>query len=487
MGEDKPTTSVTMAKPAHHTWKYIRSNLLTVLTLTGILLGITFGCVLRHSKDEKWSQRDHVYIKFGGEIFLRMLKALTLPLLISCVITALGSLELRVSGKVGIRTGLFYLTTSVCAVVLGIVLVITIRPGIYKNHHERVEPPTQLKLRKVWNGDVLMDIVRNMFPSNLFQATMNQYQTIMDVSTLSKNIDDANIPTKSRNVEATNLLGLLIFSTIFGLALSSLGPYGKAVLKFFRCLSQIMMIISGWILWLAPVGVFFLLAGKILEVGDIHDTFHQIWLYLFTVLLGLITHALVVLPILYFVITGSHPFKVMGNVIQALVTAFGTASSSATLPATVACVEDKNGVDPRIARFVLPIGAILNMDGTALYEAVAALFLAQLHGISLDLGSILAVSLFATIASVGASGIPQAGMVTMIMMANILGLPAESIAFLIPVDFILDRCRTAVNVLGDALGASLVDKLCKEEMTMSNEDDSFPSKNSSVSTLAEEV
>jgi Na+/H+-dicarboxylate symporter len=283
---------------------------------------------------------------------------------------------------------------------------------------------------------------------------------------LAKNesIDDSMVPTKSKTSEGVNTLGLVIYSVIFGLALSSLGPYGKSVLKFFRCFSQIMMIISNWVMWLAPVGIFCLLAGQVLEVGDLHDTFHLMRMYVFTVLLGLLTHGMLVLPVLYFVICGSHPFKVIGNASHALLTAFGTSSSTATLPATVSCMEDKSGVDPRIARSVLPIGAVMNMDGTALYEAVAALFLAQLNGISLDFGSIIAVSLFATIASVGASGIPHAGIITMTMLMNALGLPAENIAFLIPVDFLLHRCRTTINVLGDTLGASLVDTLCKEEL-----------------------
>ncbi|ODN05765.1 Excitatory amino acid transporter 2 [Orchesella cincta] len=237
---------------------------------------------------------------------------------------------------------------------------------------------------------------------------------------------------------------------------------------------------------LSPIGVFCLMAGGILDVNDLDKIFATTGLYVFTVLLGLLLHGLVVLPMIYFVISGSHPFKLIGNVVQALVTAFGTSSSIAALPATVSCVEDKHGVDPRVARFVLPLGAAINMDGTALYEAVAALFLVQLHGIPLDFPSIVAVSFIATIASIGASGIPHAGLVTMTMLMNVLGLPAESIAFLIPVDWILHRFRTTVNVLGDVIGASLVDTLCKGEL------DEFPikptdSESAQLSTTEEDV
>lgn len=144
---------------AQKSWKYVRSNLLTMFTIISIIFGITFGLVLRNCKEDKWSTREQVYVKFGGEIFLRMLKALSLPLILSSVIAALGSLDLRLSGKVGMRTFLFYLLTTVCAIVLGILLVITIHPGSH-NQNEKLERPIQLKPRKILNADVMMDMVR---------------------------------------------------------------------------------------------------------------------------------------------------------------------------------------------------------------------------------------------------------------------------------------------------------------------------------------
>jgi len=397
---------------------------------------------------------------------------------LSSVIAALGSLDLRLAGKVGARTFFYYVLSTVCAVILGVVLVATIHPGVH-NQDEKLQHPAPLKPRKIVNGDVMMDMLRNMFPANLVQATLYQYETILDVPTPAQmeqklrnneSINDPEYSITSRNSEGTNILGLVVFSTAFGIALASMGVYGRPILKLFRCLSQLLLIVSSWVLWLSPIGIFCLLAGRILEIRNLDETLATTGVFVFTVLLGLLLHGLVVLPMIYFVITGSHPFKLIGNVTQALVTAFGTSSSTAALPATVACLEDKHGVDPRIARFVLPLGAAINMDGTALYQAVAALFLVQLHGIPLDFASIVAVSFIATITSIGASGIPHAGLATMTMMMNVLGLPADSIAFLTYVDWILHRFRTTVNVLGDAIGASLVDVLCKDEL------DKFPIK-----------
>merc|ERR1712209_186467 len=148
----------------------------------------------------------------------------------------------------------------------------------------------------------------------------------------------------------------------------------------------------------------------------------------------------------------------------AITTAWGTASSSATLPVTMNCLEEKNGVDPRISRFVLPIGATINMDGTALYEAVAALFIAQVRNMSMSVGQIVAISITATAASIGAAGIPQAGLVTMVMVLDTVGLPAEDVTLILAVDWLLDRFRTAINVLGDSIGAGLVYELSKNDL-----------------------
>merc|ERR1712098_373306 len=164
------------------------------------------------------------------------------------------------------------------------------------------------------------------------------------------------------------------------------------------------------------------------------------------------------------VICRKLPFRYIKNMLAALTTAWGTASSSATLPVTMNCLEEKNGIDPRISRFVLPIGATINMDGTALYEAVAALFIARMYGVTASLPEILAISITATATSIGAAGIPQAGLVTMVMVLETVGLPSQAVSIIMSVDWLLDRFRTTINVLGDSLGAGIVSHLSEEEM-----------------------
>merc|ERR1712050_571074 len=190
--------------------------------------------------------------------------------------------------------------------------------------------------------------------------------------------------------------------------------------------------------------------------------------YLITVTLGITIQVFIILPIIYGVVTKTLPFKFIGKMGPALATAFGTASSAATLPVTVNSLEDGNKVDPRISRFVLPIGATINMDGTALYEAVAAIFISQVNGMALSIGQVIAISITATAASIGAAGIPQAGLVTMVMVLDTVGLPAEDVTLILAVDWLLDRFRTAINVLGDSIGAGIVYELSKNDLEDTN-------------------
>merc|ERR1712073_265134 len=266
----------------------------------------------------------------------------------------------------------------------------------------------------------------------------------------------------------TNILGLVFFAVFLGVTLAIMEERGKPLLDFFTCLSEAMMTITTWVIYMTPIGVFFLIGGQILEMKDFSVVAGQLGLYFMTVLVGLFVHGFVVLPIIFSVCTRQLPFRFIANMTNAFTTAFGTASSSATLPVTINLLEEKNGVDPRISRFVLPIGATINMDGTALYEAVAAIFISQVNGMALSIGQVIAISITATAASIGAAGIPQAGLVTMVMVLDTVGLPAEDVTLILAVDWLLDRFRTAINVLGDSIGAGIVYELSKGDLEDTN-------------------
>lgn len=440
-------------------------NLLTLLTFGAVLLGVGLGFLLRGYGP--WDKRTLMYIEFPGELFLRMLKGLILPLIVASLISAVGGLDTTISGKIGLRAVAYYMITTVMAIVLGIILVVSIRPGSAET--SALPEETNKKIRISTTADTLMDLVRNMFPPNLVEAAFAQFATVLtppkmknESENVSTNYNEWTIGNEYGG--GTNILGLVVFSVVLGVVLGQMKEQGRPLLAMCTSLSEAMMRITKLVIWLSPVGVIFLIMAKIMEIERLDQIAGQVGMYTVTVMVGLFIHGLLVLPVIYFIFVRRLPFSYLSGLMQALATAFATSSSSATLPVTISCLEEKNGVDPRVTRFCLPIGATINMDGTALYEAVAAIFISQVRHVPLDAGKIVAISITATAASIGAAGIPQAGLVTMVMVLNVIGLPPEDVALILIVDWFLDRFRTAINVLGDAVGAAVVEHLSREDL-----------------------
>jgi len=255
------------------------------------------------------------------------------------------------------------------------------------------------------------------------------------------------------------ILPLIVFSLFFGIVLSTFGERGQPVVRLLGMVNDVILKMVDWILWYAPIGVFGLIAGRLGAAGGLAEfwgEFLGLLKYCLTVIVGLGIHALVVLPLILWFVGRRTPWKYAGGMAAALSTAFTTASSSATLPATFDGVVDQNKVRKDSANLVLPLGATINMDGTALYEAVAAMFIAQSYGIDMSFGDQAIVFFTATLAAIGAAGIPQAGLVTMILVLQAVDLPLEGIALILAVDWFLDRIRTTVNVWGDSIGAAVV-------------------------------
>ncbi|NXI94099.1 EAA3 protein, partial [Psophia crepitans] len=444
-------------------------------------LGIGVGMLVREYG--KLSNLDKFYFSFPGEVLMRMLKLIILPLIISSMITGVAALDSSVSGKIGLRAVIYYFCTTVIAVILGIVLVVTIKPGVPQTANEIDRVGSTPEVNTV---DAMLDLIRNMFPENLVQACFQQYKTKREKieaatgvdkngSTLTEEpVTTATTAEASENKtqeykivgvysDGINVLGLIVFCLVFGMVIGKMGEKGQVLVDFFNALNEATMRIVQIIMWYMPIGIVFLIAGKIIEVED-WEIFRKLGLYMATVLSGLAIHSTVILPLIYLIIVRKNPFRFAMGMAQALLTALMISSSSATLPVTFRCAEEKNLIDKRITRFVLPVGATINMDGTALYEAVAAVFIAQLNDLELDIGQIVTISVTATAASIGAAGVPQAGLVTMVIVLSAVGLPAEDVTLIIAVDWLLDRFRTMVNVLGDAFGTGIVEKLSKKEL-----------------------
>ncbi|XP_019386999.1 PREDICTED: excitatory amino acid transporter 5 [Crocodylus porosus] len=467
-----------------------KRNGLLILSVLSVIVGCLLGFFLR---TRRLSQQEISYFQFPGELLMRMLKMLILPLVVSSLMSGLAALDAKTSSRLGIITVTYYLWTTFVAVIVGIIMVSIIHPGgaAQKQNTEESGKPIMS------SADALLDLIRNMFPANLVEATFKQYRT-KNIPIIKSNkaasestthhiiiygVQDENgsniqnfalditpppeviYKSEPGTSDGMNVLGIVIFSATMGIMLGRMGNSGIPLVSFCQCLNESVMKIVAVAVWYFPFGIVFLIAGKILEMDDPTAIGKKLGFYAITVVCGLVVHGLFILPMMYFFITKKNPIVFIRGILQALLIALATSSSSATLPITFKCLLENNHVDRRIARFVLPVGATINMDGTALYEAVAAIFIAQVNNYELDFGQIITISITATAASIGAAGIPQAGLVTMVIVLTSVGLPTDDITLIIAVDWALDRFRTMINVLGDALAAGIMAHVCRKEFT----------------------
>lgn len=389
--------------------------------IIGIIIGIILGGLLGSLLGERM-----LWAGFLGKLFLNALRMIVIPLIVTSMITGVISLgDVRRLGRTGAKTMLFYLTTTGISVAIGIVLVNLIQPGIGSESGVAVSS----EITKRAGEYSIFNVILGMVPPNIVKA-----------------------------MSETKVLPLILFSLIFGGIVTTMGEKGKPLAEFFESANGAIMKFVHVIMLVAPFGVFGLIAGRFAEAGGVAfaDELMKLGKYFITVIIGLTIHALIVLPAIL-KIFGRRPVrKYAANMVQALATAFSTASSSATLPVTMECVEEKNRVNHKASSFVLPLGATINMDGTALYEAVAAIFIAQIYGIDLTVGQQIIIFFTANLAAIGAAGIPEAGLVTMVMVLESVGLPIEGIASILAIDWFLDRFRTTVNVWGDSVGAAVI-------------------------------
>jgi len=404
--------------------------------LFAILSGIVAGILIGGFTPEMGSA-----VAFVGELFLKALFVMVVPLVMSSIVVGVSSLgDVRTLGPLGAKTVLFFMTTTGIAVIIGLLLVLAIQPGVSSTpqvinlqEHDAATVEQQMENKPTTIGELLKTILTGLVPKNLFSAMVN-----------------------------AEVLPLIFFSLIFGGILTTLGEKGELVIRFFDGVNEAIMAMVHLLMWTAPIGIGALLAGRLGEAGGFSGFWPQLvqlGAYAGTVIIALLIHGFIVLPlILHFIGKQSVPTYAR-NMSTALTTAFSTSSSSATLPITMEAVIDEQGISSRTARFVLPLGATINMNGTALYEAVAAVFIAQSYGIELTLAHTIIIVLTATLAAVGAAGIPEAGLVTMVIVLKAVDLPIEGISLILVIDWFLDRCRTTVNVWSDAVGAAVIDTL----------------------------
>lgn len=398
----------------------------------------------------------------GGEVFLNLLKMMVVPLVMTSVMCGiLGMGDVRKLGRPGFYTIAYYLATTVLAVIVGLAVVNVIQPGVGTVDDEtirEIQQGSSETKEKVFSFLAEKVKVPKDEVAEFFGEEAQVEPTIaMILENLVKSLFTDNLFTAAAE---TNLLPLIVFSIIFAGMLTTLGENVDILKTGIEQINHALMAFIMLLMRIAPLGIFCLVTARFGEAradGELRQVISQTGWYMLTVLTGLGLHALVTLPILLWVFTRRNPYRFLWQMSRAILTAFSTASSSATLPITMECAEKEAGVSEKSANFVLPLGATINMDGTALYEAAAAIFIAQVIGADMGVMQQVTIALTATLAAVGAAGIPEAGLVTMLIVLNAVGLPVEFVALILSVDWLLDRFRTAVNAFGDACGSAIID------------------------------
>ncbi|XP_046560054.1 excitatory amino acid transporter 3-like [Haliotis rubra] len=378
----------------------LRSNILLIVTVLAVVVGVVVGVICRQFTPTEETIR---LVKFPGELFLRMLRLLMLPLVVASMITGLGSMKGAVAGRIGLLAMLYYIATTVIALLISLALVHAIKPG--SNSPTKTRDITQAQEVRTSGTDMVLDAIRNVFPDNIIGAAIQHTRTIttdfdtrLELTNASVNGENAALNMTRRGplvlkktvvMGGINIVGILTYSVVFGVFLSRMGRHGSVVLRFFNAINTITL-----------------------------------------------------------------------NMIQ-------LAMCSAALPVTIRCMEKKLKVSHSISKFVLPIGATVNMDAGAIYYVCAPVFIAQYSGVSLSVTNIIIISLIAILGSIGAAGVPGTGITALLLVLNAVGLPDTGISYLVTIDWLTDRIRTSVNVAGDCLAVGVVSHFTKKAFAKS--------------------
>ena len=395
-----------------------------ICMILGAFLGLYFN---KAGFDNSWI---YTLLLLMGDIFIRLLKMVIVPLIFTSIIIGVSSIKDRTKiGRLGFKTFLYYMGTSLIAILIGLFLANTIEPGVGASV---ISDASAYDTSKLNSSASILDILKRMIPLNPVSA-----------------------------LASGDMLGIIFFAIFFGVVLSFVeSKHSSNVLSLINSIYQVIMKMTQMVIKCAPLGVLGLMTKTVSTVGL--SIFRELGLYAFTIACGLSLHLFVVLPLILFLLVRINPIKHYRAMASAMVTAFSTSSSSATLPVTIKCVKDNVKASNEVTSFVLPMGATINMDGTALYECAGVLFIAQALGIDLNASEQFIVVITALLASIGAAGIPSAGLVMLFIVTNAVGLNSDSVALwvgsMLAIDRPLDMFRTMVNISSDSVGAAVIAK-----------------------------
>ncbi|MCZ7646794.1 MAG: dicarboxylate/amino acid:cation symporter [Planctomycetota bacterium] len=477
MPEVETRTSLFRRMKLHH-WIFV-----------GMGIGFGAGLALHNTLDPESAAFKHAVWwldLLGKDIFIGSLKMIIAPLIFASIVAGIGSLpDMKEVGNIGWKTLAYYVATTSIAVSIGLAAVLLIRPGKQEGSQAlRAERQKDLDRFKdefaAKNPGVDPDAPGDRVPYMAYVASQSGERAATDAQFASKwktiqakremgplemfkhDILEPILTNPFKSLAELNSLGIIFFAILTGLACMAVGPPAAPVLAFFKAFNEVMLKVTLWVMGIAPVAIGCILASLLAKLGT--AALESLWWYSITVVAGIAVHVAVLLTLVA-VLGRMNPLVFWRGIWSAWLIAFSTTSSAATLPVTLECVTEELKVSRKVANFALPVGATVNMDGTALYEGVAVIFMLQVYGgladVPIDLGGakIFVIFLTAVVASVGAAAVPSAGLITMAIVAEAVGLPVYYIPFIFAVDHLLDMFRTSTNVLGDAVGAVIVNRL----------------------------
>ncbi len=391
--------------------------------LIAFILAIVFGIFFKNQVK---------YVSWMGDIFLRMLKMIVIPLILSSIVSGIANIGNDGNfGRLGLKTLGYYVTTTIFAVTVGLVLVNLIKPGLGMDI-SAISIDESIGIQRQSMSDMLIQIV----PQNIFKSMANN-----------------------------EFLSVIFFAIIVGIFINKLDSKNSGLLSnFFNAFFELFMKITMLIIKLAPYGIFGLIVKVVAEQNDFGNMVVKLGSFMITVIAAILIHAFISLPLITRFIGRAKPFKHFNNMKTTIITAFSTASSAAALPLNMKETHEKSGVSHRITNFTLPIGATVNMDGTAIYIAAVVMFIAQAKGVDMGIKEQIIILITALFSSIGTAAVPMASLVIITIILEVLGLPIEMMALILPVDRILDMFRTATNVWSDSCGAVVIAKSEKENL-----------------------
>ncbi|XP_054154881.1 excitatory amino acid transporter 2-like [Oppia nitens] len=432
---------ILLTASSSQTW--LQKNLLLVLTIASVIVGSVAGSLFRLTTP---SETLILLIGFPGELLMRALKMLILPLMVSALVIGLAtdsSTDHRAnSGRMGRQCLMYFTGTSMLSTALGLAMVLVVSPGnpAIKSGHTSSSSFTTIA-PDVSTLDALLDLARNLFPENIVEA--------MFAHTATQWTGSQQQHRELVSKPGTNTLGIIVFFVCVGLLCARQPARYRLLVQWFTILNDITMQLVAICMWYSPIGIASLIAGKLLAIDNVWALGAQLGVFMALVCIGCLVYGFLVLPGLYWLVVRQSPVPFFVGILQAWVTALGTSSSAATLPVLFRCLEDGLKIDKQVTQFVLPLTMVFHKTGTSMFIAIASLFIAQINGQSLNPGQLI-LTLVTSVAASMSGGLPSGSMVTIVLVLSTLGLPATDVSIIIAVDWLLDRIRTSINILGNA-------------------------------------